>query len=160
VRARNAARYEAGLTAALDRLRAVGPNNWDSVWQATFEVLAWLYLCEEAEERQDAEAYRADRRATEKGRTLAGLIWLRGLVVHEQADFDDVAPVPVTWGGERVTWGGEPVTWGVGFAWRARRDLPWRDPAKDERVEMYGVHVERDGLLPPLERAHRYLLSR
>lgn len=160
MRARKAARHEAGLTAALDRLRSVDPNNSDAVWQATFEVLAWLYLCEEAEERHDVVAYRADRRATEDGRSLAGLIWLRGLVVHEQADFDDVAPVPVTWGGEPVTWSGEPVTWGVEFVWRARGDLPWRDPAKDERVEMYEAHVESDGLLPPLERAHRYLLSR
>ena len=132
----------------------------DAVWQGSFEVLVWLYLCEKVEEGPDVESYRGDRRVTEGGRTLAGLIWLRGLVVHEQVDFDDVAPVPVTWGGARVSWGGEPVAWGTAFAWRARRELPWRDPGKDERVAMYEAHVEGDGLLPPLERAHRYLVSR
>jgi hypothetical protein len=160
VRARNAARYEAGLAAALDRLRATDTRSRDAVWQATFEVLAWLYLCEEAEEGEDVESYRADRRTTEDGRTLAGLIWLRGLVVHEQADFDDIAPLPVTWGGEPVLWGGEPVIWSGAFAWRARRNLPWREPSRDERVGMYEVHVEGDELLPPLQRAHQYLLSR
>lgn len=160
VKAKNAARYEAGLASALHHLCNVEMGNHEAVWQATFEVISWLYLCDQAERHPDKDAYYEHRRASSDGRALGGLIGLRGLIVHHQVDFQDLAPVPVTWGGQPVTWGGEPVTWGVELRWPPHRTPPWPDPAKDERVTMYQEYVAGQPLLEPLKRAHRYLLSR
>ena len=161
MKAANATRYEAGLISSLDRLRDVSSDDLEGVWQATFEVLAWLYLCEQAEQQPNEKAYFAHRRGVPGGRALGGLIRLRGLVVHHQVDFQKLAPVPATVGGIPITLGGVPVTVGSQAVWPPRRASdPWPAKQKDERVEMYDAEVAENPLLDPLERACKYLLSR
>jgi hypothetical protein len=74
-----------------------------------------------------------DRRKSDDGMTLGGLMWLRGKVAHGEGDFEDVGPVPWTWGGEPWAWGGESCAWGEGFRWRLRSELPPGGDRNDPR---------------------------
>ena len=80
------------LIAALNELRRAftGSDNepgWDNelMWVKTLAVLDWLYHCEEAEKTLDSSYYAA-RNSDPRGKSLSGLIWVRGLVVHHQAE--------------------------------------------------------------------------
>jgi hypothetical protein len=56
-------------------------------------ALSALYDFEEAERRSDS-GYYAHRDASACGSTLGGLMWLRGAVVHQQAESRDVGAAP------------------------------------------------------------------
>ena len=56
----------------------------EAIWRETREVLGWLYRLEEGDRATDIGYYQ-HRQASAEGRTLAGLIWVRGLVDHHAA---------------------------------------------------------------------------
>lgn len=181
MKARHRIRYEAGLAAAVDRLRSTGTATYDDAWQATVEVLAWLYRCEEAERQADPDYYR-HRDSTEDGRTLGGLMWLRAQVEHHQAEIRDLVLEPITTedGDNLTTEDGEAIVGRFHVVRWPRRaavptdevleydpdepllgpGLPWQHADKWGRDVMYEASVEGEELLPPLERAQRFFVNR
>lgn len=163
------------LDGALARLTdAETRRDEDAVWTATRDVLAWLYRLEESEQRIDPSYYQ-HREMEDDGKTLAGLVWVRGLVDHHQAEIRTLvwieAPVFVKRGGEwraadvHVRRSGE---WATGTV-RVRRPVwpPLADLSKQsDRPDKYGrdLHYEtfvaRQQLSKPLHAARTYLLGR
>jgi hypothetical protein len=158
-------RLEVGLQSALGRLRATGKDDKESVWVGTKEVLDWLYQCEEAE-KTDA-GYYVHRKASPEGCTLAGLIWLRGQLVHHQAEVQDAVMVPATLrriDGTPLTLrriDGTPLTvMAHALRWPSRSKLPDQERDRHHRDTYYERYVQGQELLPPLERAALYLIER
>lgn len=155
------------MRARLAKLRATDLRDHDAAWEATLDVLAWLYRCHEAEkkhvEKQDGHCreFFADRDSSDSGRTLAAIMWIRGQVDHHQAEIKAMVWVPVTWGAEPVTWNGEPVMWGEErFEWPPREKLPQPVDKKRGRDRYYEQFVQGAGLFEPLERAFGWLAER
>ena len=155
-------RLQQGLRSSLDRLRSVDLNDLDSAWEATVEVLGWLYRCEEAEKATGKDAYFAERAASDDGRTLAALTWFRSLIDHHQAEVKRSVLTPVTWNGEQVTWRGDAVAWSEDRpGWPPLLSLPLKvDQHGYERHQLYEELVECEGLRPPLDRAASWLIAR
>ena len=79
-------RYVAALTKRMSVLRqADDRRDEDTVWELTCEVLGWLYRADQAAQASD-DTYLTRRAASVAGRTLAGLIWIRGRVDHHAAE--------------------------------------------------------------------------
>lgn len=161
-----------GLESALARVRAlkVDGGDEDEAWRVVADSLAWLYRCEEAERLQD-HGYYGQRAEDAGGRTLAGLIWYRGLVDHRGHEVralgwvkaemyyspDGKSSVPVrlhyAHDGEWV----EPAEIRHGA-----RVWPTAPPDDDRhgRDAWYLAHVSGRPVLGPLEEAAQYLRSR
>lgn len=91
VRHPNAARYERGITEALQRFDDVeSGRDGDAIWNRTAEVLAALYRAEQAEVAHD-RAYWDEREASDSGRVLAGLMFFRAFVEHEGIEVQELA---------------------------------------------------------------------
>lgn len=165
------------LREALDELaEAELAKDEGRVWRWTDRALGSLYSCEEAAKKLLGKIPYYDRRALDEGgRTLAGLMWLRGLLVHHQADVRRLlwkpgGPVHV-WDGEKWQpcqtrfWDGEK--WQpaatvriAALAWPTRDTLPKGDRNKThDRDAFYDERVASRDLLPPLEEAHAYLTA-
>ncbi|GAA4971708.1 hypothetical protein [Kineococcus glutinatus] len=170
----------ASLHDALQQLRAADREaDEDLIWRWTKRVLEDLFACEEARTKQpglfghkDAQDYYKHRNADERGRSLAGLIWVRSLLVHHQGELRAWAWKPL--GPHFLTedgWvpmersvatanGWEPVETHASVAeWSPRASLPEGNPEKRGREVMYDQRVAGRRLLPPLEEAEAYLLS-
>jgi hypothetical protein len=162
------------LTVAIERLAAAeSSRDEDSIWEETTGVLDRLYACEEAEKRVDPggiAAYYAHRDESPAGRALGGLIWVRGLVVHHQAEVRELLwKATEAWlriGGRWVpaaksiyAGGGwqEVSTNSAVAAWPSRSQLPKSDRSSRGRDELYRQHVEGQHLLLPVRAARDYL---
>jgi hypothetical protein len=158
-----AERYEWHFLDRIERLRATDLDDLNAAWAATVDVLAALYRSEEAERESDPDGYYAHRGASDDGRTLAGLMWLRAQVEHHQAEIEELVGTVVTTDGVPWTTGGERwrVNNTVVFRWPPRLPLPHGDrPDRHGRDLAYEEHVEGPDLLGPLDRAAGYLLAR
>lgn len=80
----DATRYETWLADELHLVERAGTLG-DEKWRAIRSLLGVLYQCEEAERAHDL-GYYAHRDASPEGRTMGGLMYGRGLVVHKQAE--------------------------------------------------------------------------
>jgi hypothetical protein len=124
VRHARSERYEWHLTDRIERLRATDLNDLNAAWAATVDVLAALKRYEEAERQLDPDYY-ADRAASDDGRTLAGLIWLRNQVEHHQAELEELIGIPLTYGSAPLMYG--PFRTAGPCRW-----LPAREVASDQ----------------------------
>jgi hypothetical protein len=152
------------LTRALVELRAAqAAGDEDLIWERTRTVLDWLYHSEEAERTLDP-GYYSGRDADPRGKALAGLIWVRGLAVHHQAELRAAmitqakaqTKLAMDATGIRVR---EAVAVAVKRAWPSRSQLPTGTPERRGRDVAYDAAVADKPLLPPLEKAAEYLLS-
>ncbi len=144
-------------------------REWDEaeVWRRTRDVLEWLYRCEEREKTADPDYY-TKRDRTAPGQTLAGLIWVRGLVDHHDADVRKIVQQRLSFWmnvngkptrlvariGDQVMQAriGEPQ-------WPLRAELPQGQPEKRRRDFFYDLHVAGRAIVPPLGIARNYLAS-
>lgn len=156
-------RRRQALAKALTELGSAFAMDTDVIWVRTRIVLDWLYHCEEAEKTLDTSYYVA-RNADSRGKALAGLIWVRGLVVHHQAEVESLMftqetsqyKLALTAAGARVQSAEAMVaTW----VWPTRSALPVGRTEKQGRDIAYDECVANKPLLQPLEQAVSYLLS-
>jgi len=160
--------FQGALMSALQKLRSIDKSNKDAVWVAILDVLAWLYNCEQAEKKSNETSYFMHRDASPEGRTLAGLIWLRGQVIHHQVEVRELVWVPtIVFKSQAGNWvpveirniKGKTVNfYRPEFKWPKRSGLPNKKP--DKRGDDYEMFVQDQDLMPPLEQAARYLISR
>lgn len=164
MRSPNRRRYEAGLREAIVRLRSRRTEHYEEVWQTAVEVLECLNRCEKAEENADSR-YFAERDGTDGGKTLGGLVWIRGKIVHEQVEMRQVIDHPIALGdgsGLLLTEDGRPLLATVQeFKWLTRSEAGLLGkPDPHCRDVYYDMYVQQTDLITPLERAASYLLSR
>lgn len=168
-------RYLTEIDAALAALGvAETAHDVDGSWGAARDVLSWLYNAEENERAADP-AYYAGRDATGEGRTLAGLMWVRGLVVHRQAEVRVAIwkPVKIHRADDDGNW--QPValhrsagdgTWVPAqayvsaAAWPARSELPPGRREQHGRDVHYDQHVAGSAFMAPLMAAREYISHR
>lgn len=167
------ARFLVALTAALERLaEAEAGRDEEGIWAATREALEWLYACEEAEKAAIPDYYE-DRNGTESGRTVAGLIWVRGLTMHHQAEVRRLlwlqARTFVMVGGKfrpartsvRVDGQWKETTPHVASArWPAVGLLPEGTMPARGRDRMYEDHVSEKPVMEPLQTALDYFAAK
>lgn len=147
-------RITSGLDAALVALDAAAhPVNVDEKWIQTRNVLNWLYHFEECL-KSVAVDYYVLRDDSSNGRTLGGLIWLRGNVVHSGWDVHKMFRYKIA-----NTHPNRQVRI-VLSAWPERSSLP--EPARKEthnRDLMYDEFVATKPMSITLNRAREFLLS-
>lgn len=143
----------------------------DAAWEHVRDALSWLYRSEEAA-RKAIRDYYSIRSEEVSGQTLAGLIWVRGLVDHHGAEVRAVMWVPsktfVRVGGEWRP--SKPKVWVNGqwvetktmvaqVGWPLLADLPAGKPEHHGRDGFYGAHVASKRPVAPLRVARDFLGS-
>lgn len=141
-------------------------------WLWVNSALDWLYRAdqnEKGEKKSPREiAYFGDRNVSKPARTLAGLIWVRGLAVHHAAEVRAMIQIPTEimkrvdgeWVASSLTdaEGNELQFSRVEVGWPTRSDLPegihnWG------REKMYDECVSERRLLDPLAEARAYVVD-
>lgn len=85
--------YRQALRLAIDALRdAEKSSDAGQLWDLTMGVLERLYRWQEFERSRDRAGYDAAYRQTADGRSMGGLIWVRGRATHHQAHI-----TPTSW---------------------------------------------------------------
>ena len=99
VRCVNAPRHEESLTRKLHAAETGGVSQL-LAWGFARDLLDALYGAEQAEVAADRDGYFPHRDRSLNGRTLGGLMWFRGAVVHEDVDPTAQLLVPMqAWSG-------------------------------------------------------------
>lgn len=163
-----------GLAAAA---HAVADENGYERWKGVRAVLDTFYRAEEKARSLDPTYY-ARRDASGDGQALGGLIWLRGIEVHHQAETEELRPGPTYWTGTEakplslyvwtgtkaeplrahmVTAYGSSIPLYEALVWPDRDSLPPGKPERHGRDVMYDRFVARHELMLPLERARSFL---
>jgi hypothetical protein len=143
------------------------------VWRCTLEVLNLLHSLDDQAHKRIGPEYRAKiRRASEDGRTQAGLTLVRGIAHHHGLDVRAIVWQPVgmfaVQAGELVpirqyaVQEGKLVPMEVRTAaavWRPLAELPQSTERLHERDVYYKALVEGKGLIEPLVAAQRFLAT-
>jgi hypothetical protein len=155
-----------------DLVSALAAGDGQCAWRYLRDALAWLYRCEESE--NGSVNYYTDRDANPDGQALAGLMWVRGLAEHHQAELQ----------GRMLVSGGTFVKQADGSlvrvqpqmmkhgklvpvsvrvlrsVWPARQQLPAGRRETHGRDVLYDQCVAGRQILEPLNEARRFLYRR
>lgn len=165
----------AGLRNVLEDLREAERTRAEhTIWELTESALDRIYRLEEDASKPSRDDYFTRRNADSNGLAVGGLVWVRGLSVHDgHAELRRMLWEPgktyvMTNDGWRETtihvladgeW--RPTRPHIAVArWPTRDTLP--EPGKVERNGrdlMYDEHVGGKALMPPLDAAHAYFES-
>jgi hypothetical protein len=114
------------------------------------EMLYWLSVIEDDEERQDSNYY-ARRASSTDGQTVAALIFARNLVTHELVMPGELRVM----GYGAAAYGSLPYGGGSSWRWKNRAELG-SPTDKYGRDTQYDVHVAGKELSIPIEAAARF----
>lgn len=158
------------LDAAMGALQSADDRgDEDATWTAIRKVLTCLHQLEEQEKQTDHTGYYRDRGSSTAGRTVGGLIWLRGLIRLHDAEVrthlfrpsaiagNDHSPQPLR---VRSAPGGELV-FTDDVVWPDRRQLPapGRRYKAHQRDGYYDQHVAGKPLMGPFRAAQSYFVG-
>ncbi len=163
-------RLVSDLDAALEALQSADDRaDENATWTGIHHVLGLLYRFEDREKQSDDLAYYRRRADSTDGRIVGGLIWVRGLLLRNEAEFrlhlfkpfaiagDDNAPQPLVY---KIVPGREPIVVDD-VRWPERRHLPapGRRYKPHQRDEYYDALVAGQPLMAPLQAARDYFLD-
>lgn len=150
-------------------------NDWEDYWHTVRDHLGWMYTWEQAVVQRDGQQFYQMREVDPDGQTEAALVWVRGLVVHSQAEVTSTALIQVRqW---RATAKGlKPITQWIrneaGELVEVRTHQPmtvWPDrtllppPSRNTRARgrdvYYDQHVAGKLASQPLLAAHRFVMT-
>jgi hypothetical protein len=159
-----------GLNASMDALQtADGLNDEDAAWSEIQNVLGCLQRLEEQAKSTADLAYYRHRGNSTGGQIVGGLIWVRGLVVHHDAEVrirlfrpfaiagEDNAPQPLAY---KSIPGSDPI-FVDDVVWPERRHLPapGRRYKSHQRDAYYDTVVAGEPLMGPLRAARSYFVD-
>jgi hypothetical protein len=168
----------AALTRHLDAFDAAElAADRDGSWIALRDALGWIHKLQELDRKVNPVTYYITRGHDPAGQTMGGLVWVRGLADHHQAELRqrDLLTVRVYVAredGVLVDSRGEPFdqaetdrraaeAFRHGSRWPSRGDLP-EPPASmrpHDRDRYYDERVAGRPLADPLREVQRYLSS-
>ena len=164
-------RLVSDLDAALEALQSADDRaDEDATWTELHRVLGCLHRFEEREKQSDDLAYYQRRADSTDGRILGGLMWVRGLLLRNDAEFrvrlfrpfaiagEDNAPQPFVY---RIVPGRDPIVVDD-VRWPERRHLPapGRRYKPHQRDAYYDALVAGEPLMAPLQAARSYFLGK
>lgn len=165
-------RAYSSLDASLDALQVADDlNDEDRMWAALRHALDALHKCEVRDRASHQQAYFRRRDASVEGRTAAGLIWVRGLIEHHDAEMRTHLFKPFAIAGEDralqplVHLPAMPGETAMVFVddvlWPERHHLPTpgRRYKPHQRDTYYDLLVAGRPLIDPLRAARSYFSS-
>lgn len=161
-----------GLHKRVEEVRqAHATHDIQGEWLALSGALDVLYQLTEHDKRQSPQAHYARLAASTPGFIVAGLVWIRGRMVHAGVDAQRAELTPME---SYIVQDGklEPIQWFTVMAgqlvetrestvvvvWPARKHIPTTGerPHQHDGATQYEQHVAGRSLIEPLEDAIRY----